>query len=54
MSDNRKNIILRVDKEFHRELKIYVTMNNTTFQEYITNLIKKDLEQIKNTESEEV
>lgn len=47
VTDNKKNIVLRVEPEFHREVKLYVTINNTTLQDYIVGLIKKDLEQKK-------
>lgn len=47
MAENKKNIVLRVVPEFHQEVKLYVTMNNTTLQDYIVGLIKKDLEQKK-------
>ena len=46
MSDKR-NIVLRVDPDFHRQIKLHVTMNDTTLQDYIVELIKKDLEQSK-------
>ena len=49
-SDNKKNIVLRVDQDFHQQVKLYVTMNNTTLQDYIVGLIKKDMEQQKNKE----
>ena len=45
VSDNKKNIVLRVDQNFHQQVKLYVTMNNTTLQDYIVGLIKKDMEQ---------
>lgn len=45
VSDNKKNIVLRVDPDFHQQVKLYVTMNNTTLQDYIVGLIKKDMEQ---------
>ena len=44
MNDAKKNIVLRVDPKFHQRVKVYVTMNNTTLQDYIVGLIKKDLE----------
>lgn len=47
MSDNKKNIVLRVDQDFHKQVKLYVTMNNTTLQDYIVGLIKNDIEQNK-------
>lgn len=43
-ADKKKNIVLRVDQSFHKQVKLYVTMNNTTLQEYIVELIKRDLE----------
>lgn len=46
-NNTKKNIILRVEPEFHQNLKVFVTQNNTTFQEYIMNLIIKDQEGIK-------
>lgn len=51
MADNKKNIVLRVDQDFHQQVKLYVTMNNTTLQDYIVGLIKKDMEQNKDKET---
>ena len=51
VSDNKKNIVLRVDQNFHQQVKLYVTMNNTTLQDYIVGLIKKDIEQNKEKET---
>lgn len=48
MLDNKKNIVLRVDQDFHKQVKLHVTMNNTTLQDYIVGLIKKDMEQKEN------
>lgn len=47
MIDNKKNIVLRVDPDFHQQVKLYVTINKTTLQNYIVELIKKDMEQHK-------
>lgn len=47
MADNKKNIVLRVNPDFHQQVKLYVTMNNTTLQDYIVGLIKKDMKQNK-------
>lgn len=47
MTDNKKNIVLRVKPDFHQQVKLYVTINNTTLQDYIVGLIKKDMEQHK-------
>ncbi len=51
MENIKKNIVLRVEPDFHRQVKLYVTMNNTTLQEYIVELIKKDMQQHKQKES---
>ena len=51
VADNKKNIVLRVDQDFHQQVKLYVTMNNTTLQDYIVGLIKKDMEQNKDKET---
>lgn len=49
--DNKKNIVLRVNQDFHQQVKLYVTMNNTTLQDYIVGLIKKDMQQNKNKDT---
>lgn len=43
--NNKKNIVLRVDQDFHQKVKLHVTMRRTTLQDYIVGLIEKDLEQ---------
>ena len=45
MADTRKNIVLRVDANFHKQIKLHVTMNNTTLQDYIVGLIEQDMKQ---------
>ncbi len=44
MDNAKKNIVLRVEPDFHRQVKLYVTINNTTLQDYIVGLIKNDME----------
>ena len=39
-----RNIVLRVDNDFHKKIKMYVTQEETTLQDYIVGLIKKDLD----------
>jgi len=51
MDNAKKNIVLRVEPNFHQKVKLYVTMNNTTLQDYIVGLIKTDMEKSK-TEKE--
>lgn len=52
MAENKKNIVLRVDQNFHQQVKLHVTMNNTTLQDYIVGLIKQDMEQNSSRETE--
>ena len=40
---SKKNILLKVSPEFHKDLKIYVTLRDVTLQDYIVDLIKKDM-----------
>ena len=39
----KKSILLKVSPEFHKDLKIYVTLRDVTLQDYIVDLIKKDM-----------
>lgn len=39
----RKNVLLKVSPELHKDLKILVTLRETTLQDYIMGLIKKDM-----------
>ena len=45
--ENKRNIVVRVDNEFHRQLKIHLATKNITLQNYVTDLIRKDLEKEK-------
>lgn len=47
MSNYKKIISLRVDQNLHQQLKMHVIMHNTTLQDYILGLVKKDMEQNK-------
>lgn len=53
MNSTKKNIVLRVDSDFHQKVKLYVTMNNTTLQNYIVGLIKDDMEKNKKKRDKE-
>ena len=39
----RKNVLLKVSPELHKDLKILVTLRETTLQDYIMGLIEKDM-----------
>ena len=45
METEKKNIIIRVDADFHRELKTYLAKNSMTFQDYVVELIINDFAQ---------
>lgn len=51
MAENKKNLVIRVDEDFHQNLKLYVTLKKTTLQDYIVNLITKDMEENENKEN---
>lgn len=39
-----KKVIIELDEEFHRRLKIFCFTQGTTLKDYITDCVKKDLE----------
>lgn len=47
VEDKKKNVIIRVDEELGKQIKIKVATDGTTQQEYIVGLIKADLEKQK-------
>lgn len=51
MAENKKNLMIRVDEDFHQKLKLYVTLQKTTLQDYIVSLITKDMEENENKEN---
>lgn len=46
-TDKRKLIGVRVDEETHRQMKLYAVSQGITIQDYLMNLIKKDMEKQK-------
>lgn len=42
--DDRKSIVIRVEPDFHKKVKIHATEMGITIQEYLISLIEKDLE----------
>lgn len=46
-NDKRKLIGVRVDEETHRQMKLYTVEKGVTIQDYLMELIKKDMEQHK-------
>lgn len=49
-TEKTKNVILRLDPEMHRELKILMAKTGLTFKKYFTDLAIKDLEERKGNE----
>lgn len=47
MNNDRKNIVIRTDSELHKQVKIHATELGTTVQDYVLQLIVKDLEKNK-------
>lgn len=43
-ADKRKLIGVRVDEETHRKMKLYTVEKGITIQDYLMDLIKKDME----------
>ena len=43
VKDNRKNVIVRLEPEFFKRLKVHLALNGKTLQSYLTELIEKDL-----------
>jgi len=46
-ADTKKSIVVRVEPEFHQELKLYTVGRGKTIQEYVIELIKRDMEKTK-------
>lgn len=46
-ADTKKSIVVRVEPEFHQELKMFTVSKGMTIQEYVIELIKKDMEKNK-------
>ncbi len=45
--DKRKLIGVRVDEETHKQMKLYTVEKGITLQDYLMELIKKDMEKNK-------
>lgn len=42
----RKNVIIRLDEDLHKQLKIYVAKQGITIQDFVLNLITDNLDNI--------
>ena len=45
MAEEKKSIAIRVEPEFHQNLKLYAVSQGLTIQEYVKELIEKDLKE---------
>lgn len=43
-TDKRKQLSVRVNEKIHKQMKLYAVEQGITIQEYLMNLIKKDME----------
>ena len=41
-----KRVIIELDEEFHKQLKIFCFTNDITLKDYITGCVKRDLEDV--------
>ena len=46
-TDKKKQLSIRVDEEIHKQMKLYAVEQGITIQDYLTNLIKIDMEKNK-------
>lgn len=47
MAANKKNLVVKIDEELHKKMKLHIVAQGITIQEYIETLIKKDIEKEK-------
>lgn len=52
-TNNTKTISLRLENELHKSIKLIAVNEETTIQQYLINLIEKDLKQRKERVKEE-
>lgn len=48
MAQIMKNLSIRLEPDFHRELKAFLALKGISAQDYVKRLIKKDMEMQKN------
>ena len=47
-----KGVIIELDEEFHKQLKIFCFTNGITLKDYISGCVKKDLESRKKEQTQ--
>lgn len=50
MAEKKKSIVVRVDDELHQQIKIFAISKGKNLQEYVLDLIKKDMEKKENND----
>lgn len=45
MSNEVSSLVVRIDKELHKQVKATCAINGISIRDYITNLIKKDIQE---------
>ncbi len=50
-TDKRKQLSVRVNEKVHKQMKLYAVEQGITIQDYLMNLIKKDMEKHRLTRS---
>lgn len=45
MSNEISSLVVRIDKELHKQMKATCAINDVSIRDYITNLIKKDMQE---------
>lgn len=54
ITNNTKTISLRLENELHKKIKLITVNEETTIQQYLVNLIKKDLKQRKESDNNNI
>ena len=53
MATVTKSIVVRVDPDFHKDLKVFLASKGMTAQEYILSLIEQDMKKSKEKRKED-
>ena len=48
----KRQVTLRLDEDFYKEVRIFLLQNDKTFQSYVEELIKADFDYFKGMEKE--
>ena len=48
MEQERVNLIIKVSPEFRQKIKVYTVLNNITIQDYVLELLERDMKEKEN------